>query len=221
MPGGGLPPYGDVTKPAVAWAIVIVACIVAFLDLFQSSMVIFGLTEMKDELDFTTGDLNWVLVAYTLTFATTLLVGGQLADRVGLRITFLIGTLMLVWPNILVAWAPNKNALLAGRALAGIGAAMTVSGCCLFLLCSAACINYTNTRWVVYSALPESPSSATPSRQAKIETMAWLHMSRPARSAPCWASSSEPCSQPRLLGGAPCSGSTLFWRPLLVLWVSF
>ncbi|CAI7608173.1 unnamed protein product [Penicillium pancosmium] len=124
MPGI-LPPYGDPTKPSVAWGVVIVACIVNFLDLFQSSMVMFGLADIQEEMDFNHSDLNWILVAYTLTFATILPVGGQLADRMGLRPTFLIGTLMLFWTNILISWAPDKNSLLAGRALAGVGAALT------------------------------------------------------------------------------------------------
>jgi MFS family permease len=85
-----LPPYGDYTRPSVAWGVVIVACIVNFLDLFQSSMVMFGLSDIQKDLKFDNSDLNWILVAYTLTFATILPVGGQLADRAGLRLTFLI-----------------------------------------------------------------------------------------------------------------------------------
>lgn len=86
----------------------------------------FGLADIKEALEFTDGDLNWILVAYTLTFATILPAGGQLADRVGLRLTFLIGTFMLFWTNILISWTPDRNGLLAGRALAGVGAALTV-----------------------------------------------------------------------------------------------
>ena len=122
-----LPPYGDRNKPMVAWGVVIVACIVNFLDLFQSSMVMFGLADIQNALNFNHSDLNWILVAYTLTFATILPVGGQLADRMGLRLTFLIGTLILFWTNILISWTPDRNGLLCGRALAGVGAALTVS----------------------------------------------------------------------------------------------
>jgi hypothetical protein len=121
-----LPPYGDYTKLPVAWGVVIVACVVNFLDLFQSSMVMFGLSDIQKSLNINNSDLNWILVAYTLTFATILPVGGQMADRVGLRSTFLIGTFMLFWTNILISWTPNQNGLLAGRALAGAGAALTV-----------------------------------------------------------------------------------------------
>jgi hypothetical protein len=121
------PPYGDHTRPAIGWAVVAVACVANFLDLFQSSMVLFGLPPIEAELGFTVLDINWVLVAYTVTFATFLLIGGQTADRVGLRTTFLLGTATLTWSNVLCAFTPNKSGLLAGRALAGAGAAFTVS----------------------------------------------------------------------------------------------
>lgn len=101
----------------------------------------FGLADIKEALDFNQSDLNWILVAYTLTFATTLPVGGQLADRVGLRLTFLIGTFMLFWTNILVSWTPDRNGLLAGRALAGVGAALTVClSLCIYLGYSSDCL---------------------------------------------------------------------------------
>lgn len=122
-----LPPYGDHKQPLVAWSVVAVACVANFLDLFQSSMVLFGLPPIAEDLGFTEFDINWVLVAYTITFATFLLIGGQLADRVGLRTTFLMGTGILSWTNVLCAWTPNQQGLLAGRALAGVGAALTTA----------------------------------------------------------------------------------------------
>lgn len=124
-----LPPYGDVTRPTVAWSVVAVACVANFLDLFQSSMVLFGLPPIQEDLNFTVEEINWVLVAYTVTFATFLLIGGQVADRAGLRTSFLLGTATLTWSNILCAFTPNQSGLLAGRALAGAGAAFTVRPC--------------------------------------------------------------------------------------------
>nr|ABV48735.1 MFS transporter [Penicillium lilacinoechinulatum] len=88
-------------------------------------MAMFGLSEIQKALHFNSSDLNWVLVTYTLTFATILSFGGELADRMGLRPTFLVGTFMLFWTNILILWTPNKNGLLAGRTLAGVGVALT------------------------------------------------------------------------------------------------
>jgi hypothetical protein len=113
-----LPPYGDLKRPAIAWSIAATACTANFLDIFQASMVLFGLSPIAEDLAFTPYDINWVIVAYTITFATFLLFAGQFADRWGVRNVFLVS-----------AFAPNQQALLAGRALAGVGAAFTV---CIF-----------------------------------------------------------------------------------------
>lgn len=120
-------PLFDHTKPAVAWTLVVTACVANFIDLFQSSMVLFALPSIQREMNFSLRDLNWVVLAYSLTFATFLLPAGQMADRVGPRVTFLCGTLTLAWTNALSAFAPNRHALIAGRALAGVGAATLVS----------------------------------------------------------------------------------------------
>ncbi|KAF2143179.1 uncharacterized protein K452DRAFT_350308 [Aplosporella prunicola CBS 121167] len=116
-------PIVDHRKPAVAWAIVVTACVANFIDLFQSSMVLFALNDIRPDMGFSAVNLNWVVLSYTLTFATFLLPADQMADRLGLRITFIAGTLTLAWTNVLSAWAPNQKGLLAGRALADVGAA--------------------------------------------------------------------------------------------------
>lgn len=117
-------PLFDHNNPTVAWVLVATACIANFIDLFQSSMVLFALPSIRDELHFSLVDLNWVVLAYSLTFATFLLPAGQAADRLGPRNTFLAGTFTLAWTNALSAFAPNLHGLIAGRALAGVGAAM-------------------------------------------------------------------------------------------------
>lgn len=70
------------------------------------------------------------ILAYLRHF---LLLAGQIADRIGPRTTFICGTFTLNWTNILSAFATNTNALSAGRALAGVGAAVVsylpIRGC--------------------------------------------------------------------------------------------
>jgi len=120
-------PLFDHNKPSVAWTLVATACIANFIDLFQTSMVLFALPTIQEDLHFSLENLNWVVLSYSLTFATFLLPAGQMADRLGPRITFLCGTLTLAWTNALSAFAPNMHGLIAGRALAGVGAALVSS----------------------------------------------------------------------------------------------
>jgi MFS family permease len=86
-----IPAYGNFKRPAIAWAVASTAYTANFLDIFQSSMVLFGFSPIAEDLHFTPYDINWVIVAYTITFATFLLSVGQFADRWGVRTVFLVG----------------------------------------------------------------------------------------------------------------------------------
>lgn len=110
--------------------ILLTTTLVNFLDLFQLSAVLFGLPDIERALNFTPEDINWVLIVYNITFASFLLIGGQLGQRLGLERTFIAGTAILTVSNIINTAAPNKAALLAGRTISGIGAGLTVSGIC-------------------------------------------------------------------------------------------
>ena len=68
--------------------------------------------------------LQWVLDAYNLVYATLLLSGGLIADMYGRRRTFAIGTAVMAAGSLVCACAPDIGMLIAGRAVAGIGAAL-------------------------------------------------------------------------------------------------
>ncbi|UKZ81580.1 hypothetical protein TrVFT333_009352 [Trichoderma virens FT-333] len=105
--------------------ILLTTTLVNFLDLFQLSAVLFGLPDIQQALDFTSENVNWVLVVYSITFAALLLIGGQVGQWLGLEKTFIAGTAVLTISNIINAAAKNKATLLAGRAISGIGAGLT------------------------------------------------------------------------------------------------
>src|SRR5690349_20740854 len=72
------------------------------------------------------GALQWVLDAYNLVYAVLLLTGGLLADLYGRRRIFMIGVAIFTAASLLCAAAPSIGVLIAGRALAGLGAALSV-----------------------------------------------------------------------------------------------
>ena len=72
------------------------------------------------------GALQWVLDAYNLVYAVLLLTGGLLADLYGRRRIFTIGVAIFTAASLLCAAAPSIGVLIAGRALAGLGAALSV-----------------------------------------------------------------------------------------------
>ncbi|MBS0525295.1 MAG: MFS transporter [Proteobacteria bacterium] len=72
------------------------------------------------------GALQWMLDAYNLVYAVLLLTGGLLADLYGRRRIFMIGVAIFTAASLLCAAAPSIGVLIAGRALAGLGAALSV-----------------------------------------------------------------------------------------------
>ena len=71
--------------------------------------------------------IQWVVIAYTLTYASLMLVFGRIGDMLGHRRMFLIGTGWSAAAFALCAAAPTFGWLLAARVLQGIGAALVLS----------------------------------------------------------------------------------------------
>ena len=70
--------------------------------------------------------LQWVLDGYNLVYAVLLLTGGLLADLYGRRRVFMAGLAIFVVASLVCAASPSIAVLIAGRAGAGLGAAMMV-----------------------------------------------------------------------------------------------
>jgi MFS transporter, DHA2 family, methylenomycin A resistance protein len=77
--------------------------------------------------------LQWVVDAYTLTFAALILTAGALGDRRGAKRTQLGGFTVFTLASIACGLAPAIGALIAARAVQGIGAA-ALGACSLALL---------------------------------------------------------------------------------------
>ena len=105
-------------------ALLLVVCLGQFMVILDVSIVNVALPSIKDSLGFSTTGLQWVLNAYTLTFAGFLLLGGRAADLLGRRRMFLTGTLLFSGASLLCAVAPSSGALVGARAVQGIGGAV-------------------------------------------------------------------------------------------------
>jgi MFS family permease len=71
--------------------------------------------------------IQWVVIAYTLAYAALTLVFGRIGDMLGYRRIFLIGSAWSTVAFLLCAAAPSYHALLAARAMQGVGAALALS----------------------------------------------------------------------------------------------
>lgn len=71
--------------------------------------------------------IQWVVIAYTLTYAALMLVFGRMGDMLGHRRVFLIGTGCSAAAFLGCAIAPSLGWLLAARVAQGVGAALALS----------------------------------------------------------------------------------------------
>ena len=72
-------------------------------------------------------DIQWIVIAYTLTYAALMLVFGRAGDIFGHRAIFLAGAAISAIAYVLCAISPSYGWLLAARVLQGIGAALALS----------------------------------------------------------------------------------------------
>jgi EmrB/QacA subfamily drug resistance transporter len=71
-------------------------------------------------------ELSWVLNAYTIVFAALLIPAGKVADRVGHRRVFLIGSALFTGASMACGFAPTVQLLIAFRVLQAAGAAALI-----------------------------------------------------------------------------------------------
>jgi EmrB/QacA subfamily drug resistance transporter len=93
----------------------------AFLD---ATVVVVALPTIERDLDLGLAGQQWVFLSYTLALAALYLVVGAVGDRVGLRQTFVAGTVVFALASALCAAAPDAGLLIAARALQGVGGAL-------------------------------------------------------------------------------------------------
>jgi EmrB/QacA subfamily drug resistance transporter len=82
-----------------------------------------ALPTLQEELDATSGELQWIADGYLLLFAGLLLTAGSLGDRFGRRLALVLGLVVFGLGSVAAALAESAEALIAARAVMGIGAA--------------------------------------------------------------------------------------------------
>jgi EmrB/QacA subfamily drug resistance transporter len=118
------------------WATLALACIAQFMVILDVSVVNVALPSIRTSLGFTETDLQWVVNAYTVTFAGFLLLGGRAADLLGQKRVFVSGLLLFAGASLVGGLAQGQPMLIAARAAQGLGAAV-VSPASLTILTTA------------------------------------------------------------------------------------
>jgi EmrB/QacA subfamily drug resistance transporter len=105
-------------------AILALACLAQFMVVLDVSVVNVALPSVRSALHFSEQDLQWVVNAYTVTFAGFLLLGGRAADLLGRRRVFVAGLTLFALASLAGGFADSKALLIAARAVQGLGGAI-------------------------------------------------------------------------------------------------
>jgi EmrB/QacA subfamily drug resistance transporter len=105
-----------------------VLCTLLFLTFLDSTVVSVVLGDVQTALRATVSDLQWVVGAYALTFASIMLACGMIGDELGRKKVMLSGVGVFCAGSVVAALAPNPATLIAGRAIMGLGAAASEPG---------------------------------------------------------------------------------------------
>lgn len=94
-----------------------------FMVLLDMTAVSVALPAIQEDMGGGIAGLQWVVNAYTIVFAGLLLSMGAFADRMGAKRVYMGGLTLFLAASALSAVAPTLGALIALRALLGIGGA--------------------------------------------------------------------------------------------------
>src|ERR1700704_1145755 len=111
------------SRSITAWTFAITS-IALFMVALDNLVVVTALPVIRADLGSTLQDLEWMVNAYTLTFAVLLLTGAALGDRFGRRRLFVLGLLVFTAGSAAAALAPTSGALILARAIQGVGGAI-------------------------------------------------------------------------------------------------
>jgi EmrB/QacA subfamily drug resistance transporter len=113
------------TRPdPLRWKALVILAVAQFMVVLDASIVNVALPSIKTDLNFSQGDLQWVVNAYTLAFGGFLLLGGRAADLFGRRRVFMLGLGLFSIASLVGGFATSEGWLIAARGVQGLGAAI-------------------------------------------------------------------------------------------------
>jgi EmrB/QacA subfamily drug resistance transporter len=106
------------------WWVLAVLCLSLLIIGIDNTILNVALPTLSRTLHATNSQLQWIVDAYVLVFASLLLTTGSLSDRFGRRSALALGLAIFGLGSVASAFAGTANVLTATRALMGIGGAL-------------------------------------------------------------------------------------------------
>ncbi|HEY5120934.1 MAG TPA: MFS transporter, partial [Acidimicrobiales bacterium] len=106
----------------------VTVCLIMFLTFMDMTIVSVALGSVRADLHAGVTQLQWVVNGYGLTFASFMLLGGSLGDRLGRKKIMLLGLALFAAGSLLGALATTPSLLIGARVIMGVGAAASEPG---------------------------------------------------------------------------------------------
>ncbi|HEX3300634.1 MAG TPA: MFS transporter [Actinomycetota bacterium] len=106
------------------WWVLGVLCLSLLVIGLDNTILNVALPTLSKDLGATNSQLQWMVDAYVLVFAGLLLTTGSLSDRYGRRKALALGLIIFGVGSTLSAFSGTSSALIASRALMGVGGAL-------------------------------------------------------------------------------------------------
>jgi EmrB/QacA subfamily drug resistance transporter len=111
-----------VTSESQRWRALTVALVAGFMTLLDVSIVNVALPSIRDELHLSSGELQWVLSGYALTFGLLLVPAGRFGDARGRRNVFIAGLVLFTLASAAAGFATSALWLIVARLVQGAAA---------------------------------------------------------------------------------------------------
>jgi EmrB/QacA subfamily drug resistance transporter len=95
-----------------------------FMTVLDVAIVNVAIPSIQRDLHVAETTVQWVLIAYAITFGGFLLLGGRMADLLGRRRIFLVGLFIFTAASLVCGLSSSAGVLIAARAVQGLGAAI-------------------------------------------------------------------------------------------------
>lgn len=106
------------------WHVLAVVCGALFVVVVDATVLHVAAPSISEDLRPSAVQLLWIIDVYSLVVAPLLVFFAKLGDRVGRPRVMLAGLAVFAAASLVAAFAPTALALIAGRALMGVGGAM-------------------------------------------------------------------------------------------------
>ncbi len=117
-------PAGEVRAGSPSRWLLVVCCVAQFMVILDLSIVNVALPSIQSALGFSSPNLQWVIDAYSITFAGFLMLGGRAADHFGQRRTFVVALVLFSLASLFGGVAGDQLVLIIARAAQGLAGAL-------------------------------------------------------------------------------------------------